>query len=36
MALSEVYDIESLSSNNNNNTNTLNYKIYYTDYSARE
>jgi hypothetical protein len=35
-ALSEVYDIEPLSSNNNNNTNTLNYKIYYTDYSARE
>ncbi len=34
--LSEVYDIEPLSSNNNNNTNTLNYKIYYTDYSARE
>ena len=36
-ALCEVYDIEPLSSNNNNNnTNTLNYKIYYTDYSARE
>jgi hypothetical protein len=32
--LCEVYDIGPLTSGNN--TNTLNYKIYYTDYSARE